>query len=100
MEDKRRVLYGAYLTTLDDCVGRVLAAVEGEIRPVTLDELGRIEFSSAPEPGGQITAGFVFDVPVRFDTDRIDASMEAFEAGLVPQIPLADVWLSPGSAAP
>ena len=28
MEDKRRVLYGAYLTTLDDCVGRVLAAVE------------------------------------------------------------------------
>ena len=28
MEDKRRVLYGAYLTPLDDCVGRVLAAVE------------------------------------------------------------------------
>jgi arylsulfatase A-like enzyme len=28
MEDKRRVLYGAYLTTLDDCVGRVLAALE------------------------------------------------------------------------
>ncbi|WP_270375227.1 DUF2460 domain-containing protein [Marinicauda sp. Alg238-R41] len=78
----------------------VLAAVEGEIRLVTLDELGRIEFSSAPEPGAQITAGFIFDVPVRFDTDRIDASMEAFEAGLVPQIPLAEVWLSPGSVAP
>lgn len=28
MQDKRRVLYGAYLTTLDDCVGRVLAALE------------------------------------------------------------------------
>jgi len=28
MEDKRRVLYGAYLTTLDECVGRVLQAVE------------------------------------------------------------------------
>ncbi len=28
MEDTRRVLYGAYLTTLDSCVGRVLDAVE------------------------------------------------------------------------
>ncbi|HJP31894.1 MAG TPA: sulfatase-like hydrolase/transferase [Candidatus Latescibacteria bacterium] len=28
IDDKRRVLYGAYLTTLDECVGRVLAAVE------------------------------------------------------------------------
>ena len=28
MEDSRRVLYGAYLTTLDECVGRVLEAVE------------------------------------------------------------------------
>ena len=27
MEDKRRVLYGAYLTTLDDCVGQVLEKV-------------------------------------------------------------------------
>ncbi|MDA0336412.1 MAG: sulfatase-like hydrolase/transferase [bacterium] len=28
LEDSRRVLYGAYVTTLDECVGRVLDAVE------------------------------------------------------------------------
>lgn len=30
LEDSRRVLYGAYLTTLDECVGRVLDAVEAK----------------------------------------------------------------------
>lgn len=30
MEDTRRVLYGAYLTTMDECIGRVLAAVEAK----------------------------------------------------------------------
>ena len=78
----------------------VVAAVDGEVRPVTLDALGRIEFANAPAPGTQVTAGFVFDVPVRFDTDRIDVSLEAFEAGSVPQIPLTEVRLHPGSAAP
>lgn len=37
------------------------------------------------------TAGFEFDVPVRFDTDRLEIDLTAFEAGAIPNIPLVEV---------
>lgn len=44
------------------------------------------------DPGaGQVTAGFEFDVPVRFDTDRIEVNLAAFEAGEIPSIPILEV---------
>ncbi len=46
------------------------------------------------EPAGaetQITAGFEFDVPVRFDTDRIQTSVASFRAGDVPNVPVVEV---------
>ncbi|UXU74971.1 MULTISPECIES: DUF2460 domain-containing protein [unclassified Paracoccus (in: a-proteobacteria)] len=52
---------------------------------------GIITFAAPPEPGGVVTAGFEFDVPVRFDTDRIAVSVASFQAGDLPQIPVIEV---------
>jgi len=52
---------------------------------------GTILFDEAPPVGAEITAGFEFDVPVRFDTDRIAVSVASFQAGQVPAIPVLEV---------
>jgi uncharacterized protein (TIGR02217 family) len=44
-----------------------------------------------PAAGANVTAGFVFDVPVRFDTDYLEIDLSAFEAGAVPKIPLVEI---------
>ncbi len=44
-----------------------------------------------PPPGAAVTAGFVFDVPVRFDTDFLEFDLSAFEAGAIPSIPLVEL---------
>ncbi|MEM9045755.1 MAG: DUF2460 domain-containing protein [Pseudomonadota bacterium] len=54
---------------------------------------GIIELSAAPGFGVQVTAGFEFDVPVRFDTDVIEVNLAAFEAGEIPSIPIIEVRL-------
>ncbi len=46
-----------------------------------------------PAPGSAVTAGFAFDVPVRFDTDELDIDLLAFEAGEVPHIPLVEIMV-------
>ena len=48
---------------------------------------------SLPAPGAAITAGFEFDVPVRFDTDRIEVNLQSFAAGSIPHIPIIEVRL-------
>lgn len=54
---------------------------------------GEISFDSAPDEGVEITAGFEFDVPVRFDTDRIVTSVASFKAGEVPNVPVVEIRL-------
>ena len=44
-----------------------------------------------PGAGAAVTAGFLFDVPVRFDTDFLDVDLHAFEAGDIPKIPLVEI---------
>jgi uncharacterized protein (TIGR02217 family) len=44
-----------------------------------------------PQPGAAITAGFFFDVPVRFDTDYLEVDLSAFAAGAIPKIPLVEI---------
>ena len=56
-------------------------------------ERGVIIFERAPDEDREITAGFEFDVPVRFDTDRIHTSAANFQAGEVPSIPVVEVRL-------
>ena len=52
---------------------------------------GLVSFVTPPDIGARVTAGFEFDVPVRFDTDRILASASNFNAGEVPTIPVIEV---------
>lgn len=39
---------------------------------------GIITFTAAPAAGQVITASYQFDVPVRFDTDKLSASLDAY----------------------
>ncbi|PKQ06232.1 MAG: TIGR02217 family protein [Alphaproteobacteria bacterium HGW-Alphaproteobacteria-12] len=57
------------------------------------DTTGLVTFTSAPPEGAVLTAGFEFDVPVRFDTDFLDIDLAAFDAGRVPDIPIVEVRL-------
>ncbi len=52
---------------------------------------GIITFAHPPDLGMEIFAGFEFDVPVRFDTDRILTSVASFQAGQVPDVPVIEV---------
>ncbi|MGI8527376.1 MAG: phage distal tail protein, Rcc01695 family [Pseudolabrys sp.] len=44
-----------------------------------------------PAPDAAVTAGFLFDVPVRFDTDYLEVDVSAFAAGVIPKIPLVEI---------
>ncbi len=58
----------------------------------TIDvETGIVTFTDPPETDSVIQAGFEFDVPVRFDTDRIQTSVASFQAGDVPAVPIVEV---------
>jgi uncharacterized protein (TIGR02217 family) len=58
---------------------------------VTDHATGAVSFSVPPGSGAQVRAGFEFDVPVRFDTDRISTSLAGFAAGEIPSIPVIEV---------
>lgn len=52
---------------------------------------GQVTFLAAPLAGAVLTAGYAFDVPVRFDTDALDIDLSAFEAGGVPHVPMVEI---------
>lgn len=56
---------------------------------------GEIVFApgAIPAAGTVVTAGYEFDVPVRFDTERLSVNLKAFKAGQIPSIPLVEVQL-------
>jgi uncharacterized protein (TIGR02217 family) len=54
---------------------------------------GLVTLRNAPLRGVMITAGFIFDVPVRFDTDYLEIDYSAFAAGEIPKIPLIEILL-------
>lgn len=75
--------------------GTIRVAVNGVEQPAgafTCDTAtGLVTFAVAPAAGAAITAGFAFDVPVRFDTDELEIDLAAFEAGAIPRIPLIEI---------
>lgn len=76
--------------------GTVLVAVDGvHMKPGTdfavNHTVGLVAFADAPAKGAAVHAGFEFDVPVRFDSDRINASLAGFAAGEIPSIPVVEV---------
>lgn len=52
---------------------------------------GIVTFVTAPPDTHVITAGYEFDVPVRFNTDTLTIDMAAFDAGDVPDIPIVEI---------
>ncbi|MGN6375112.1 MAG: phage distal tail protein, Rcc01695 family [Sphingomonas sp.] len=52
---------------------------------------GMVTLADAPAAGKAVTAGFLFDVPVRFDIDRLDIELATFDAANAPSIPLIEV---------
>ena len=46
-----------------------------------------------PASAALVRAGFLFDVPVRFDTDYLEVDLSAFSAGAIPKIPLVEIKL-------
>ena len=76
--------------------GTVTLGMEGDLlrEAVHFDldvTTGKVVLYDVPAPGAEITAGFEFDVPVRFDTDLIQVSVASFNAGNVPNVPVVEV---------
>lgn len=95
--------YGASFAPYDRPVrkpvaGSVLVAVNGtpqaEGSAFDLDTTtGLLTFraGNVPASGTTITAGFAFDVPVRFDTDKLEINLSGFRHGAIPSIPLVEL---------
>jgi uncharacterized protein (TIGR02217 family) len=78
--------------------GTIVVAVAGDQKIESLEftvnpETGELTFVLPPDLGTRITAGFEFDVPVRFDTDSIQTSVASFQVGEVPSVPVVEVRL-------
>lgn len=72
--------------------GSVRVAVDGAEGGFSLDvATGLVTLAEAPAAGAVVTAGFRFDCPVRFDTDRLDVTLEGFGAGRAIRVPLVEV---------
>jgi uncharacterized protein (TIGR02217 family) len=57
----------------------------------TLQPGGIIRFASAPAPGTEVRAGFLFDVPVRFASDALTVGTATFAAGEAVSVPLVEI---------
>lgn len=80
--------------------GSVAVAVNGVVQAAgsafTADAAtGRITFlpGNVPAAGAAITAGFLFDVPARFDTDKLEITLSGFRHGAIPNIPIVEIRL-------
>ena len=78
----------------------VLIEVNGVLVPSTdysVDEsTGVVTLDVAPGASEEVKAGFEFDVPVRFSNDKLNISVELFNAGQIPQIDLTEVKTTRG----
>lgn len=78
--------------------GTIVIAVAGDPKVESLEfsinlATGEVTFALPPDLGTRVTAGFEFDVPVRFDTDTIQTSVASFQAGEVPNVPVVEIRL-------
>lgn len=76
--------------------GTVQISVSGDPQVEGVDysvdtNTGLVTFTDPPDFQAQVTAGYEFDVPVRFDADSIITSMATFQAGEVPDVPVIEV---------
>lgn len=75
--------------------GTAALAVDGSVLAPSAWSLdiatGLATLAAAPGPGAAVRAGFEFDTPVRFDTDRLEIALETFEAGRMTAAPLVEI---------
>ena len=93
---------GAAVTPLDQAIGTgdgerrtfQLCKAYGDHRRLIAKPVEgsvRVTLATAPPQGAAVTAGFAFDVPVRFDADRMEVTLESFGAGRMVAMPLIEV---------
>lgn len=78
--------------------GTVLIADNGTLKTETTDYTvdytkGIVTFVTAPVTGHAMTCGFQFDIPVRFQDDKITINLEDFAAGQLDPILLVELKL-------
>lgn len=83
-----------YLRSITKPVGTSvrIAVNEQEVTGFSLDALtGMVTLAVPPAQGAAVTAGFAFDVPVRFDTDELRINLAQFAGGDIPDIPIVEI---------
>lgn len=95
--------YGAAFAPWDRTIakpvtGSILVAVDGVAQAlgthVTVDATtGLVTFlpGHVPAAAAVVTAGFEFDVPVRFDTDKLELDLRGLQHGAIPSIPIIEI---------
>lgn len=73
--------------------GTVMVAVDGvEMTAFSVDlSTGVVTLDDAPAEGAEVSAGFAFDTPVRFDVDRLDMALVGHGAARIARAPLVEV---------
>lgn len=82
-------------------VRRITRPVAGSVRVAVggaeaaagwaLEDGGIVQFDDPPAVGAEVRAGFLFDVPVRFASDRLDVSVSGVRSGEIQSVPLVEV---------
>lgn len=75
---------------VEDTVAVAVNGVETTAFAVDLAS-GVVTFDDAPVDGAAITSGFAFDVPVRFDADRLELALVGHDAVRVVRAPLVEL---------
>lgn len=83
----KKPVKGTVIIAVDD------VPMENDVDFTVNESTGEITFDKAPHAGELVTAGYEFDVPVRFDTDRLDISLDAFAAGQVISVPVVEILI-------
>lgn len=95
--------YGAAFAPWDRTIakpvtGSILVAVDGAAQTsgthVTVDATtGLVTFlpGHIPAAAAIVTAGFEFDVPARFDTDKLELDLRGLQHGAIPSIPIIEI---------
>jgi uncharacterized protein (TIGR02217 family) len=87
-EAVRRIDKPVAETVVVSVAGSLVPAADYTVNGAT----GTVTFKPGKVPAsGAVRAGFEFDVPVRFDADRIDIDLAQFDAGRIPSIPLVEI---------
>ena len=93
----RKAMGGVWREISKPVAGSVMVGLDGNHMEAgwALDATtGTLTFETPPADGQAVTAGFQFDCPVRFETDQIQAVIEAFGAGRVARVGLVELPVS------